>query len=243
METIMKKKLLTLAICGGLAAAMPAISQAQLVVNDPVNLAQNVIQAQQLIQQLANLKEQLSTQQGMYGAMTGASGMGGMLPNSTSTYQKNLPEDWSQVYSDAMNSNSSVTGSAQSMLSEFDSEVEGMEPAEAMTVVKTRMREKGAYDRVMAQTAYNNQMRELEDIQTLTDQIDSTTSQKEIADLQARISTAQGAIQGEQTKIQLMAMLQQSQDKMLQKQKEAAAKKWAMGENSSDNESPKVSLE
>jgi hypothetical protein len=49
---------------------------------------------------------------------------------------------------------------------------------EALDLVNQRLKEKGAYDRVMAQQAYNNQMRELEDIQTLTNQIDTTTSQK-----------------------------------------------------------------
>ncbi|MDC9184887.1 type IV secretion system protein [Escherichia coli] len=48
----------------------------------------------------------------------------------------------------------------------------------------------------MAQNAYNNEMAELNNIQELTNQIDSTTDMKQIADLQARIQTAQGAIQG-----------------------------------------------
>lgn len=238
----MKKHTLVLAVSAALVG-MPLTSNAQFIVNDPVNLAQNMAQVQQMIQQLANLKEQLSTQQGMYGAMTGSSGMGGMLPDSTSTYQKNLPEDWNHVYSDAVNSNSSVTGSAQNMLSEFDSQIEGMEPDEAMAFTKQKMREKGAYDRVMAQTAYNNQMRELEDIQTLTERIDSTTSQKEIADLQARIAASQGAVQGEQAKLQLMAMLQNSQDKMLQQQRSLAAKRWAVGTGSDDNQSPTFEIE
>ncbi|WP_225776484.1 type IV secretion system protein [Pseudomonas sp. Marseille-Q5115] len=239
METIMKKKLLTLAICGGLAAAMPAISQAQLVVNDPVNLAQNVIQAQQLVQQLANLKEQLSTQQGMYGAMTGASGMGGLLPNSTSTYKENLPQDASTIYSDATNGNSSIANDASSMSSKFDDQIAGMDKTEALDFVQKQVKEKGAYDRVMTENAYNNQMRELDDIQTLTEQIDSTTSQKEISDLQARISTAQGAIQAEQTKVNLMSMMQSSQDKILEQQHDTAVERWMIGDVQ-DNTAPDV---
>jgi len=234
----MKKHTLALAVSAALVG-LPLTSNAQFIVNDPVNLAQNMAQVQQMIQQLANLKEQLSTQQGMYGAMTGSSGMGGMLPDSTSTYQQNLPEDWNKVYADAMNSNSSVTGDAQSMLSQYDSEIEGMDRIEAMDYVNQRLREKGAYDRVVAQKAYNNQMRELEDIQALTDRIDSTTSQKEISDLQARISTAQGAIQGEQTKIQLMAVLQESQNKLLEQQQKKAVDRWLLGEPG-NNTSPDI---
>lgn len=92
----------------------------------------------------------------------------------------------------------------------------------------------------MAQQAYNNQMRELEDIQTLTNQIDTTTSQKEIADLQARISTAQGAIQGEQAKLQLMAILQQSQDKVLQQQQQTAVRRYVIGDQNDSLEAPNL---
>ena len=53
------------------------------------------------------------------------------------------------------------------MLKEFQSQIDGMNRSEAMSFIKQKLAEKGAYDRVMAQQAYNNQMRELEDIQTL----------------------------------------------------------------------------
>jgi type IV secretion system protein VirB5 len=139
-----------------------------------------------------------------------------------------------------MNSNSSITGSVRDMLGQFDSEVENMGRTEALDLVNQRLKEKGAYDRVMAQQAYNNQMRELEDIQTLTNQIDTTTSQKEIADLQARISTAQGAIQGEQAKLQLMAILQQSQDKVLQQQQQTAVRRYVIGDQNDSLEAPNL---
>ena len=92
----------------------------------------------------------------------------------------------------------------------------------------------------MAQNAYNNEMAELNNIQELTNQIDSTTDMKQIADLQARIQTAQGAIQGEQTKLQLMAMLQTSQDKILQEQKQYAQKRFVLGADGEDLSMPNV---
>ncbi|XDJ36617.1 MAG: type IV secretion system protein (plasmid) [Burkholderia sp.] len=72
-------------------------------------------------------------------------------------------------------------------------------------------------------------MRELNDIQALTDQINKTTTPKQIMDLQARIQTAQGAIQGEQAKLQLMAMAQQAQDKLLKAQQEEALTRYTIG--------------
>ncbi|MGP8741417.1 type IV secretion system protein [Pseudomonas aeruginosa] len=226
----------TMAIFLGVAS----VSHAQVIVEDPGVLANTVLQVENMVQQLANLKSQLETQEGMYASMTGARGFGGMLPGSAGELQKNLPADWGKVYSDAMNSNSSITGSVRDMLGQFDSEVENMGRSEALDLVNQRLKEKGAYDRVMAQQAYNNQMRELEDIQTLTNQIDTTTSQKEIADLQARISTAQGAIQGEQAKLQLMAILQQSQDKVLQQQQQTAVRRYVIGDQNDSLEAPNL---
>ncbi len=107
-------------------------------------------------------------------------------------------------------------------MGQFNAEVDDMTPSEAITYMNKKLAEKGAYDRVMAEKAYNNQMQELTDMQELTEQIKTTPDLKSIADLQARIQTSQGAIQGEQAKLNLMNMLQQSQDKLLRAQKERA---------------------
>ncbi|HGA2320496.1 TPA: type IV secretion system protein [Pseudomonas putida] len=223
-----------------LIAVAPMGAIAQIVTNDPaLNITQGLQLANQ-VKELANALEQLKTQQSMLDNMSGSSGYGSMLSNSNSTYKQNLPEDWGQVYSDAMNSSSALTGTANSLLGKFDQQIQSMPPADAMEFTKTKLREKGAYDRVMAENAYNNQMRELSDIQTLTSQIDSTTSSKQIQDLQARILTAQGAIQGESAKFQLMSMLQNSQDKMLQQQHESAVRRFTLGDDLSDNTTPRM---
>jgi len=221
-------------------AALPNTSFAQVVVADPAGIVQQTATVKNLLEQLANLKEQLNTQKGMYGAMTGAGGYGSMRSDSTSTLQKNLPADWSRVYSDAMNNDSSITGSVRDMMGQFDQELASMSRSDALDLVRKRMTEKGAYDRVMAEQAYNNQMRELQDIEALTQQIDSTKSQKEISDLSARIQTASGAIQGEQTKLQLMSILQQSQDKMYQQQQEKAVRRYVIGDDDDTFEAPNL---
>lgn len=223
-----------------LLALAPLGANAQIVTNDPaLNITQG-LQLQNQIQQLANALQQLKTQQDMLSNISGASGYGSMLGGSTNVYKQNLPEDWGQVYSDAMNSSSSLTGSANSMLGRFDQQIQNMAPAEAMAFTRNKLREKGAYDRVMAENAYNNQMRELSDIQTLTAQIDSTTSLKQIQDLQARIQTAQGAIQGETAKMALMNMLQGSQDKILQEQHEKAVRRFTIGDDINNNAVPRL---
>lgn len=228
------------ALALSLAAGWPVVSHAQVVVEDPGVLANSALQVQNMIQQLANLKSQLEAQESMLRSMTGSRGFGAMLPDSASTLQQNLPADWSRIYSDAINANSSITGSVRDMVGQFDREVTGLNRQAALDLVNKRLKEKGAYDRVMAERAYNNQMRELQDIQALTARIDTTTSQKEISDLQARIQTASGAIQGEQAKLQLMSILQKSQDKVYRQQQETAVRRYVIGDPNDPLEAPNL---
>lgn len=160
------------------------------------------------------------------------------MGSSTSALAKNLPDDWKKVYSDAMNSSSSVTGDVQSMVGDFNSEVDDMNPSDAIKALNKKLAEKGAYDRVIAEKAYNNQMQELSDMQALTEQISTTKDVKEVADLQARIQTAQGAIQGEQAKLKLMSMLQESQDKLYEAQRERAVGNFIYGSDGGHNPAP-----
>ena len=75
-------------------------------------------------------------------------------------------------------------------------------------------------------------------MQALTDQISTTKDVKEVADLQARIQTAQGAIQGEQAKLNLMSMLQDAQDKIYEQQRERAVRRNNYGINNEINPAP-----
>lgn len=188
--------------------------------------------------QIEQLKQQLATQKATYESLAKTTDIGNLLGSSTSAIAKNLPDDWRNVYSDAMNSTSSVTGDVQSMVGDFNSEVDDMNPSDAIKTLNKKLAEKGAYDRVIAEKAYNNQMQELSDMQELTEQISTTKDVKEVADLQARIQTAQGAIQGEQAKLKLMSMLQESQDKLYEAQRERAVRRNNYGINNEINPAP-----
>ncbi|EEE1025483.1 type IV secretion system protein [Salmonella enterica subsp. enterica serovar Miami] len=188
--------------------------------------------------QIEQLKQQLATQKATYESLAKTTDIGNLLGSSTSAIAKNLPADWRKVYSDAMNSTSSVTGDVQSMVGDFNSEVDDMNPSDAIKTLNKKLAEKGAYDRVIAEKAYNNQMQELSDMQELTEQISTTKDVKEVADLQARIQTAQGAIQGEQAKLKLMSMLQESQDKLYEAQRERAVGNFIYGTDGGHNPAP-----
>ncbi|MBL0875082.1 type IV secretion system protein [Serratia nevei] len=188
--------------------------------------------------QIEQLKQQLATQKATYESLAKITNIGDLLDTSTSSLANNLPADWRKVYSDAMNSSSSVTGDVQSMIGDFNSEVDDMSPSDAIKALNKKLAEKGAYDRVIAEKAYNNQMQELSDMQALTEQISTTKDVKEVADLQARIQTAQGAIQGEQAKLKLMSMLQESQDKLYEAQRERAVGNFIYGTDGGHNPAP-----
>jgi len=226
------KKYLLVALAA--VAFSPLCSQAQIITNDPLNLAQNLAQVQQLVQQLQQLKDQLEVSKNQLANMSGAAGYGGMVNDGTRVLKQNLPEDWSEVYTDSMNKNSALSGASSSMSNKFNAEVDTLGTDEALEMTRNRQNQKAYYDRVMAENAYNNQMKELNDIQTLTNQIDSTTTTKEIQDLQARIQAQQGAVQGEQAKLTLMATLQESQDKILAGQRERAVQRKAIGQGQAD---------
>jgi type IV secretion system protein VirB5 len=195
----------------------------------------------QAAQQIVQLKLEVQQLKQQYDAVTGSVGnYGGVLPTSLASLRNNLPGNWTQVYSDAMNSNSSISGSASSILSQFDGQIRGMGRGDALRFIDQQLHSKGAYDRAMTQRAYDNQMQELNDMQSLTQQIGQATTEKQILDLQARIQTAQGAIHGEQAKLALMAMGQQNQEQLLRQQQAVAQKRYLIGDDSETNTAPNI---
>lgn len=234
----MKAKLIAIALAGLLGAGTIGTAAAignGVVVYDPTSLAKTL---EEMANQLDQLKQQLATQKATYESLAKTTNIGDLLDTSTSSLANNLPDDWKKVYSDAMNSSSSVTGSVSSMMNKVNNEIDDLSPADALKLMNQRLSEKGAYDRVVAEKAYNNQMQELSDMQALTEQISTTKDVKEVADLQARIQTAQGAIQGEQAKLKLMSMLQESQDKLYEAQRERAVRRNNYGVNNEINPAP-----
>ncbi|WP_052654836.1 type IV secretion system protein [Pandoraea oxalativorans] len=219
-------------------AVVCAGAQAQIVVTNPDSLKQT---AANFLKEIEQMKAQLQQAESQYKAITGNIGTyQNLLPASLASLRNNLPQNWTQVYSDAINSNSSISGSASSLLSQFDSQIRGMGRGDALKFIDQQLHSKGAYDRVMTQQAYDNQMQELNDMQTLTQQIGSATSEKQILDLQARIQTAQGAIHGEQAKLALMAMGQQNQEQLLRQQQAVAQKRYLIGDDDEANTTPNL---
>lgn len=153
----------------------------------------------------------------------------------------NLPSNWSQVYGDALNGGTSGYNTRTTqIINAVKSRIDSMGRSDALDYANSQVEAKGATDRAMGEQAYNNEMAELNNIQSLTNQIDATSTPKQIADLQARISTARGAIEAEQTKLNLMSSLQKSQDKILEQQQTEAVRRYTIGTASDDNTAPTI---
>lgn len=209
-----------------------------VIVSDPTGLIKQAEQLKQLANQLDQLKSQLEVQKNTFESLAHTTTLGSLLDTAESDLEGNLPENWSQVYNDAMSSDSTITGSVSSMMSQYNNNIDDMTPIEALKYINNQIDEKGAYDRVTAAKAYNNEMAEINQMESLRKEIASTGDMKSIADLQARIQTAQGAIQGEQAKLNLISMLQTAQDKIQEQQKDRAARRLNFGVNDSINPAP-----
>lgn len=228
-------KTLRTAIMAGLVTAalavVPTASMAQIPVTDGASIAQ---QAANFAKEIVQMKNQVDQMRMQYKALTGSFGAGNFLPNAIGEAANSLPRDWQGVYGDATGGSSPYASQADNMMGRFKAKIANMTPTQALDYVQRQRQQKGAYDRVMTQKVYDDQQRDLSNLQRLTSQIDSASSLKDISDLQARISTAQGTIQAEQQKLQAMAMLQKAQDKILQAQQEQVDNKYLYGNGLND---------
>ena len=215
----------------GLSAALVTPAYAQVAVVDAGSIGH-------LLTQIEKMKEQIQTQQDTLEAITGTSSWD---YGSFNEYSENLPEEWGEVYNDAMGGSSRYSGDAQSVLDALREEVEGMNELEAANHINERIQEKNAIDRVMMQQAYDNHQLELREMEELAQEIEEAETQKEIQDLQARIQTAQGAIQASHVKLQNMAMLQEVQNRLLEDQRDQAARNRLVGDGSADSfQAPRI---
>ncbi len=204
----------------------PPAAQAQIpvtVTSDVPGTAFHIEDIAKYVEQIAQMKMQVEQLQQTYASMTGTRGIGQLFQNPQLANM--LPSNWQGVYSSVANGGySGISGSVQQIISQEQSATSGGVNS-ALTAIRDRQAQKAAYDKAMGMQAYQASIQRLNNIQGLMGQINSSTDPKAIADLQARIQGEQAAIQNEQTKVQLMAMLQKSEDGLIEQQKTAVAEK------------------
>ncbi|MEA3099135.1 P-type DNA transfer protein VirB5 [Caballeronia mineralivorans] len=191
------------------AAVMPSVSAQGIPVFD----AQNVAQA---IATVAKLEQQVQQEIQLYQSMNGTRGFGQLLGNPV--LANSLPSNWMSVYTSVQNGGySALTGSAQALRSA--SEIYNCQDQSGVDAqVCQRALNKPFQDKAFGMQAYQTELQELNQIQSLMQQIDVTQDPKGVAELQARIQSESTTVGNEMTKLQLFNMLAESEDKLIAEQ-------------------------
>ncbi|KWO42573.1 conjugal transfer protein TraF [Burkholderia sp. MSMB1459WGS] len=179
----------------------------------PVYDAQNVLQA---IATVAQLEQEVQQEIQIYQSTVGTRGFGALMSNPVVV--NSLPSNWQGVYTAIQNGGyAGLTGSAQALRSA--SQIYNCEDQTGIDQqVCQRALNKPFQDKVFGQQAYQTELQELNQIQSLAQQIDATQDPKGVAELQARIQAETTTVSNEMTKLQLFRLLSDAEDKLVAEQ-------------------------
>ena len=195
-----------------LGATKPA--HAQFAVIDVASIVQLVQEVQQLDQQVATARSQLAQAQSEYAAMTGGRGMQLLLSGTNRNY---LPANWGQL-SQVMSGSSSSYPALAAQASALVAANAVLTPAQVATLTATQQaqltaaRQSPAMLQALSRTALANASDRFASLQQLISAIGGAADQKASLDLTARITAEQGMLQNEQTKLQGLYQVAQSQE-------------------------------
>ena len=211
--------MLTRTIFGGLCVALltvgvPQPAHAQFAVIDVASIVQLVQEVQQLEQQVATAKSQLAQAQSEYAAITGSRGMQLLLGGTVRNY---LPTDWAQL-SQVLSGSSASFPALGADLSALMGANAILTPAQISSLTPTQQaqvtaaRQSPAMLQALARAALANSSDRFASLQQLISAIGGASDEKATLDLTARIAAEQGMLQNEQTKLQTLYQVAQSQE-------------------------------
>lgn len=196
-----------------LLLACAPCAHAQWAVIDVGAITQLIQQAITMEQQLSTAKNQLSQARDEFNAMTGGRGMEGLASGINRNY---LPADWSQLqgvlqgtagaYS-ALNAALNSIIQANAVLTPAD--IASLSPNEREHLEAARR--SAALLQATSREALATTSQRFASIQSLISAISGAHDQKAILDLQARIAAEQGMLQNEQTKLNTLYQIAQSE--------------------------------
>ena len=180
----------------------------------PVFDAANVAQA---ISEVAQLEQQVQQEIQLFKSLNGSRGFGALLSNPV--VANSLPSNWLSVYTAIQNGGyAGLTGSAQALRQA--SQIYNCEDQTGNDQqLCQRQLNKPFQDKAFGMQAYQTELQELNQIQSLMQQIDATQDPKGVAELQARIQAESTTVGNEMTKLQLFKMLSEAEDKLVEEQK------------------------
>jgi len=134
-----------------------------------------------------------------------------------------LPADWMHVYDAAMAGDyAGISGRLQAIAA---AERLGDDVPRAQAEIAARSRATSLTDKAVGVQAFEGAKARLAQIEALMAEVNRTQDPKGIAELQARIAIEQAAVGNEATKLQLVAMLQAAEARLIEEQKGDLARK------------------
>ncbi len=207
------KHLRTLVVAGGLAFATAAHPQG-IPVFDSSSFGQMVLSVKALGDQLAQL-------QATHQAVSGTRNLGAVLYNPA--LRGYLPADWARVYDTA--AAGGYAGISGPLTAVQDAERLPGTVTDAQASIAARSRTTAMTDKAVGLRAFEGARERLAQIELLMRQINLTRDAKGVQEIQARIGVEQAAVQNETTKLQLLAMLQRAEERLVEQQKSDLAQR------------------
>lgn len=197
-----------------LAVGVVRPAHAQFAVIDVASIVQLVQEVEQLEQQVATAKSQLAQAQSEYAAITGDRGMQSLLAGTSRNY---LPTSWtqlSQVLSGSSGAFPTLTNDVNALLGAnailSAPQIAALTPAQQAQLAAAR--QSPALLQALARSALVNSSDRFASLQQLISAIGVAADQKASLDLTARVTAEQGMLQNENTKLQALYQVAQSQE-------------------------------
>jgi type IV secretion system protein VirB5 len=193
-----------------LSSVVPLSAHAQIPVTDVGAIMQLVMEVNTLEQQLNNARQNLAQAQQQYQSTTGGRGMAQLLAGTVRNY---LPTNWPQLQAAVQGQGggfalgADVRGTVASNAVLNAQQIAALSPNEQDAVLAARRN--AALLEAISQEALVQTSNRFSAIQELIDAISSTTDQKGILELAARIDAEQGMLQNEQTKLNVLSQAAQ----------------------------------
>ena len=181
------------------------VAHAQFAVIDIAAVNQLIAQVQQLQQQLATARSQLTQAQAEYQTMTGNRGLQSLLGGTVRNY---LPPDWNTLQ--GIVQGSGAAGAYPALLADLTRAINANAVLSAQQLASLPVaagqslkagRQSAALFESLSHQALANSSQRFAALQQLIDAIGSTRDQKSILELEARIAAETGMLENERTKL------------------------------------------
>jgi type IV secretion system protein VirB5 len=215
----MHRSFKVVAVAAAMGLTAPARSQGIPVI-DVAAITQLIQQIAYWEEQISSMVDQLNQLRETYSAMTGNRGMEGVLP--TTPQQRNyLPSNYAELMG-VVNGNSTsyagLSSQVQAVLQAnavlTNAQMQSLSP-ETRRVIE-QGRKSAAMVATLSQAAYQNTSQRFSALQQLIQTIGTTTDQKAIEELQARVSSEQAMLANEQAKLLSLQQIAQAEQLDLQ---------------------------